>query len=166
MSTAAQVQDKPVHSMVPARMHDMPWSRFHWMVIFGLGTAWILDGLEIQIVAAGGFEKTLNMSSSDVGLAGTVYLLGEVAGALVFGRLTDTLGRKKMFTLTLVVYLLGAAASGLAPTMWVFLLCRFISGMGIGGEYSAVNSAIDELIPGKQACMTWSAPGDRWWSLR
>lgn len=149
MTAATTEQEKPIKSMIPARMHGMPWTRFHWMVIFGLGTAWILDGLEIQIVAAGGFEKTLNMSSSDVGLAGTVYLLGEVVGALVFGRLTDTLGRKKMFTLTLVVYLLGAAASGLAPTMWVFLLFRFISGMGIGGEYSAVNSAIDELIPGK-----------------
>ena len=149
MTVAATEQDKPIRSMIPARMHDMPWTRFHWMVIFGLGTAWILDGLEIQIVAAGGFEKTLHMDSSQVGLAGTVYLLGEVAGALFFGRLTDSLGRKKMFTLTLMVYLLAAAASGLAPTMWVFLLFRFISGMGIGGEYSAVNSAIDELIPGK-----------------
>ena len=142
-------QEKPIRSLIPARMHDMPFSRFHWMVIFGLGTAWILDGLEVQIVAAGGFEQTLHMDSAQVGLAGTIYLLGEVAGALVFGRLTDTLGRKKMFTLTLAVYLAGAAASGLAPTMWVFFICRFVSGMGIGGEYSAVNSAIDELIPGK-----------------
>lgn len=149
MSSVATEQEKPVKSLIPARMHDMPWTRFHWMVIVGLGTAWILDGLEIQIVAAGGFEKTLHMDASQVGLAGTVYLLGEVAGALIFGRLTDSLGRKKMFTLTLVVYLLGAAASGLAPNMWVFLACRFVSGMGIGGEYSAVNSAIDELIPGK-----------------
>jgi MFS family permease len=92
------------------------------MVIFGLGTAWILDGLEIQIVAAGGFEKTQHMSSADVGLAGTVYLLGEVVGALVFGRLTDSLGRKKMFTLTLVVYLVGAGLSGLAPSMWLFMV--------------------------------------------
>ncbi len=149
MSGSASVQEAPIKSMIPARMHDMPWSRFHWMVIFGLGTAWILDGLEVQIVAAGGFEKTLDMSAADVGLAGSVYLLGEVAGALLFGRLTDTLGRKKMFTLTLVVYLVGAALAGLAPNMWVFLVFRFISGMGIGGEYSAVNSAIDELIPGK-----------------
>ena len=91
--TAATEPEKPTRSMIPARMHDMPWARFHWMVIFGLGTAWILDGLEIQIVTAGGFEKTLHMDSSQVGLAGTVYLLGEVAGALVFGRLTDSLGR-------------------------------------------------------------------------
>lgn len=149
MSSSATAQDRPIRSLIPARMHDMPWSRFHWMVIFGLGTAWILDGLEVQIVAAGGFEKTLHMSAADVGLAGTVYLLGEVAGALIFGRLTDALGRKKMFTLTLMVYLVGAALAGLAPNMWIFLVCRFISGMGIGGEYSAVNSAIDELIPGK-----------------
>ncbi len=149
MTAATTEQAKPVESMIPARMHDMPWTRFHWMVIVGLGTAWILDGLEIQIVAAGGFEKTLSMSTAQVGLAGTIYLLGQVVGALFFGRLTDTLGRKKMFTMTLVVYLVGAAASGAAPSMELFLLFRFISGMGIGGEYSAVNSAIDELIPGK-----------------
>ena len=149
MSSSTTAEEKPVKSMIPARMHEMPWSRFHWMVVFGLGTAWILDGLEVQIVAAGGFEETLGMSAADVGLAGTVYLLGEVVGALLFGRLTDTLGRKKMFTLTLTVYLVGAALAGLAPTMELFLVCRFISGMGIGGEYSAVNSAIDELIPGR-----------------
>lgn len=141
--------EKPIRTTIPARMHDMPWSRFHWMVIFGLGTAWILDGLEVQIVAAGGFEKSLNMSTFDVTLAGTVYLLGEVAGALFFGRLTDTWGRKKMFTLTLMLYLVGAAVAAFSPNMWFFLVCRFVSGMGIGGEYSAVNSAIDELIPGK-----------------
>ncbi|HET6560352.1 MAG TPA: MFS transporter [Marmoricola sp.] len=149
MSATAEVQEKPIKSMIPARMHDMPWSRFHWMVILGLGTAWILDGLEIQIVAAGGFEKTLDMTATQVGLAGTVYLVGEVFGALIFGRLTDTLGRKKMFTLTLAVYLVGSALAGLSPNMWWFLVFRFISGMGIGGEYSAINSAIDELIPGK-----------------
>src|SRR3954465_5186964 len=105
MSSSATAQDRPVRSLIPVRMHDMPWVRFHWMVIFGLGTAWILDGLEIQIVAAGGFEKAMKMTSAAVGLAGPVYLVGEVVGALVFGRLTDSLGRKKMFTMTLVVYL-------------------------------------------------------------
>ncbi|QKE85818.1 MFS transporter [Arthrobacter sp. NEB 688] len=130
-------------------MHDMPWTKFHWLVIFGLGTAWILDGLEAQIVAAGGFEKTLDMSAADVGLAGTVYLVGQVVGAVVFGRLTDSWGRKRLFTLTLALYLVAAAAAGLAPNMTLFLLFRFISGMGIGGEYSAVNSAVDELIPGR-----------------
>ncbi|WP_371814064.1 MFS transporter [Phycicoccus sp. HDW14] len=144
-----QTEEKPVRSLIPARMHDMPWVKFHWLVIFGLGTAWILDGLEAQIVAAGGFEKTLDMTAADVGLAGTVYLVGQVFGAIIFGRLTDTLGRKKLFTLTLALYLVAAAAAGLAPNMWMFLVFRFISGMGIGGEYSAVNSAVDELIPGR-----------------
>jgi MFS family permease len=149
MAVPATADGRPVKSLIPARMNAMPWSRFHWMVILGLGTAWILDGLEIQIVAAGGFQQTLSMSAAEVGLAGTIYLLGEVTGALIFGRLTDTFGRKKMFTLTLTVYLVGAALAGLAPSMTIFLIFRFISGMGIGGEYSAVNSAIDELIPGK-----------------
>src|ERR1700712_4687069 len=119
MSGPATGKARPIKSLIPARMHDMPWSRFHWMVIFGLGTAWILDGLEVQIVAAGGFEKTLDMTAANVGLAGTVYLLGEVAGALLFARLPDALGRKKMFTMTLVVSLVGAAMAGLAPNMWV-----------------------------------------------
>ena len=149
MSTADVAEDKPVRSLIPARMHDMPWSKFHWMVIFGLGTAWILDGIEIQIVAAGGFEKSLSMSTAEVGLAGSVYLVGEVMGALFFGRLTDTLGRKKLFTMTLVLYLVASGLAAFSPNMWVFLVLRFVAGMGIGGEYSAVNSAIDELIPGR-----------------
>ncbi|MCS6712102.1 MFS transporter [Brachybacterium sp. EF45031] len=130
-------------------MHDMPWSRFHWMVILGLGTAWILDGIEVQIVASGGFESSLSMDTQQVTLAATIYLLGEVAGALLFGRLTDTLGRKKMFTLTLGLYLVASAACAFSPNAWFFYVFRFVAGMGIGGEYSAVNSAIDELIPGK-----------------
>ncbi|QFQ30814.2 MFS transporter [Janibacter melonis] len=150
MSTAeATEQDKPVRSLIPARMHDMPWSKFHWMVIFGLGTAWILDGLEVQIVASGGFEKTLGMDATDVGLAGTVYLIGQVTGALLFGRLTDTLGRKKLFVMTLALYLVASGLAAFSPNMWVFFALRFVAGMGIGGEYSAVNSAVDELIPGR-----------------
>jgi MFS family permease len=152
MSTAeaeAVADNKPVRSLIPARMHDMPWGRFHWMVIFGLGTAWILDGLEIQIVAAGGFEKSLDMTAANVGLAGSIYLLGEVVGALVFGRLTDSLGRKKLFTMTLVLYLVASGLAAFSFNMWMFLILRFVAGMGIGGEYSAVNSAIDELIPGR-----------------
>ena len=144
-----EAAERPIKTDIPARMHDMPWSRFHWMVIFGLGTAWILDGLEVQIVASGGFESSLQMDTQQVTLAATIYLLGEVGGALFFGRLTDTLGRKKMFTLTLALYLVASAACALAPSAWMFFIFRFFAGMGIGGEYSAVNSAIDELIPGK-----------------
>ncbi|XVX19487.1 MFS transporter [Actinomycetota bacterium] len=151
MSSAATPVDdeKPIKSLIPARMHDMPWSKFHWMVILGLGTAWILDGLEIQIVANGGFAKSLGMSTAQVGFTATIYLIGEVVGALLFGRLTDTQGRKKMFVLTLGLYLAASAAAAFAPNMYIFWFFRFIAGMGIGGEYSAINSAIDELIPGK-----------------
>ena len=149
MSSPAQTEDRPVRSLVPVRMDKMPWSRFHWMVILGLGTAWILDGLEIQIVASGGYAKDLGMNATEIGLTATIYLVGQVAGALFFGRLTDKLGRKRLFVLTLALYLVGSAVAGLAPNMWFFWFFRFISGMGIGGEYSAINSAIDELMPGK-----------------
>ena len=148
-SAAQQTEDKPVRSLIPVRMDKMPWSRFHWMVIFGLGTAWILDGLEVQIVASAGYEKTLGMSSGQVGFTATVYLIGEVVGALVFGRLTDILGRKKLFIITLLVYLIGSGMAGFSPDVWFLWIFRFIAGLGIGGEYSAINSAIDELMPGK-----------------
>lgn len=149
MSTAQSATDRPIKTSIPIRMHDMPWSRFHWMVIVGLGTAWILDGVEVQIVAAGGFESSLNMTTLQVTFAATIYLLGQVTGALLFGRLTDTLGRKKMFVLTLFLYLIASLICAASPAPWFFYIFRFIAGMGIGGEYSAVNSAIDELIPGK-----------------
>jgi MFS family permease len=141
--------EKPVKSLIPVRMDKMPWSRFHWMVILGLGTAWILDGLEIQLVASAGYAKTLGMSSAEVGLTSTIYLLGQVVGALVFGRLTDKLGRKRLFIITLAVYLIGSGVAGLSTTVWFLYVFRFVAGLGIGGEYSAINSAIDELIPGK-----------------
>lgn len=136
-----------VRSLVPARMDRLPWTKFHWSVVIGLGVSWILDGLEIQIVSESGFQKTLGMTSAQVGLTGTVYLVGQVVGALTFGRLTDRLGRRKLFILTLVIYLVGSGLAGLSPNMWFLWVCRFIAGMGIGGEYTAINSAIDELIP-------------------
>lgn len=138
-----------VTSLVPARMDRLPWSKFHTMVIVGLGTAWILDGIEVQIVAANGFANALHMSTTQITAAATFYLLGQVFGALFFGRLTDRLGRKKLFTLTLLVYLLGSGLAGLSFHAWFLYLCRFIAGAGTGGEYSAINSAIDELIPAK-----------------
>jgi MFS family permease len=133
--------------MVPARLDRLPWTRFHWMIVVGLGVSWVLDGLEIQIVASAGYQDTLHMNSAQVGLAGTVYLIGEVVGALVFGRLSDKLGRRNLFILTLAIYLVGSGIAGLAPAMWFFFIFRFIAGAGIGGEYAAINSAIDELIP-------------------
>lgn len=149
MSSAAVQDEKPGRSLIPVRMDQMPWSRFHWLVIVGLGTAWILDGLEVQVVASGGYEKSLGMGSTEVGITAAVYLVGQVAGALFFGRLTDLLGRKRLFVLTLLIYLVGSGLAGLSPNVWFLWVFRFVAGVGIGGEYSAINSAIDELIPGK-----------------
>ena len=140
-------QTKSVRSLVPARLDRLPWTRFHWMILFGLGVSWILDGLEIQIIASNGFQKELGMDSAQVGLAGTIYLVGQVVGALVFGRLADKFGRKKLFIITLAIYLVGSALAGLSPNMEFLFVMRFIAGLGIGGEYAAINSAIDELIP-------------------
>jgi MFS family permease len=117
------------------------------MIVIGLGISWVLDGLEIQIVASAGFQKDLGMSIADVTLAGTVYLVGQVLGSLVFGRMSDSLGRRKLFILTLAIYLIGSGIAGLAPNFEFLLVFRFIAGLGIGGEYAAINSAIDELIP-------------------
>lgn len=147
--SSAQKAVRTVTSLVPARMDRLPWARFHWLIVVGLGFSWILDGLEVQIVAANGYATTLGMDSFEVGLAGTVYLLGQVTGALVLGRLTDRLGRKKLFILSLAIYLVGSAIAGLAFEPWFFYIFRFVAGVGIGGEYAAINSAIDEIIPAR-----------------
>jgi MFS family permease len=130
-------------------MDRLPWTAFHWSIIIGLGTSWILDGLEIQIVATAGYAHDLGMNSTQVGFTGTIYLIGEVVGALYFGRLSDRLGRKRLFILTLAIYLVGSGIAGLSPAMWFLWIFRFIAGLGIGGEYTAINSAIDELIPSR-----------------
>jgi MFS family permease len=148
-STPARDKDGGIRSLVPARMDRLPWTRFHWSIVVGLGFSWVLDGLEIQIVASAGFQKALDMTAAEVGLLGTVYLFGQIAGALIFGRLSDKLGRKKLFILTLAIYLVASGIAGLSPNMWFLLVFRFFAGMGIGGEYAAINSAIDELIPSK-----------------
>ena len=138
-----------MRSLIPWRMDRLPWAKFHWMVVVGLGVSWILDGLEVQLVSVAGFKETLGMSSTEVGLAATVYLVGQVVGALTFGRLTDSWGRKKLFIITLAIYLIGSGIAGLAWSPWWLYVWRFVAGLGIGGEYTAINSAIDELIPAK-----------------
>jgi MFS family permease len=142
-----------VRSFVPARIDRLPWSGFHTRMIAALGVAWVLDGLEIQIASIVGptlqRADTLHLSSGEVGFSATVYLLGEVAGALVFGRLSDRLGRRNLFIVTLGLYLVANGLTALSFGYPVFLLFRFAAGMGIGGEYAAIHSAIDELIPAR-----------------
>ncbi|GLZ29181.1 MFS transporter [Lentzea sp. NBRC 105346] len=147
-----------VRTLIPARIDRLPWSSFHTRMVVALGVAWILDGLEITVASAVADTltkpETLAMSSAAVGLLATVYLVGEVVGALYFGNLSDRLGRRNLFMLTLAVYLVGSGLTALTlgngPGWVIFLyLTRFIAGMGIGGEYAAINSAIDELIPAR-----------------
>ena len=139
---------------IPARLDRLPWSRFHWLVVIGLGTVWILDGLEVTIVgsmsdALKDAKTGLGMSSADVGMAGAIYVAGACIGALFFGQLTDRLGRKKLFLITLAVYTVATVATAFSMTVWWYFAARFLTGAGIGGEYAAINSAIDELIPKK-----------------
>jgi MFS family permease len=143
---------------VPARLDRLPWSRFHTLVVIALGITWILDGLEVTLVGSlsGAMteSKTIHFSSSDIGFAASAYLAGAVGGALFFGWLTDRLGRKKLFSITVLVYLIGTILSGLAWNFWSFALFRLITGAGIGGEYSAVNATIQELIPARRRGFT------------
>ncbi|WP_163512938.1 MFS transporter [Fodinicola acaciae] len=140
-------------SLVPAKLDNMPWSKFHWLVVVTLGITWILDGLEIQFASAISTTlqrpDTLHLSTQSVTLTASIYLLGEVIGALVFGRLADTLGRRRLFLVTLGLYLVFNGLSGFAFDFWSLIILKFIAGMGIGGEYAAINSAIDELIPAR-----------------
>jgi MFS family permease len=151
---ASEVETGRITTDIPARLDRLPWARWHWLVVIGLGTVWILDGLEVTIVgsmsAALQEDKTgLGLSSFDVGVAGAIYVAGACLGALFFGQLTDKFGRKKLFLLTLGVYTVATVLTAFSMNpMWYFA-CRFLTGAGIGGEYAAINSAIDELIPAK-----------------
>ncbi len=151
---ASGVETGQITTDIPARLDRLPWSRWHWMIVVGLGTVWILDGLEVTIVgsmsdALKPASTGLGMSSSDIGLAGSMYVAGACIGALVFGQLTDRFGRKRLFLLTLAFYIFATllTAFSINPT-WYFA-ARALTGAAIGGEYAAINSAIDELIPAK-----------------
>jgi MFS family permease len=142
-----------IESYVPARLDRMPWSRWHWLIVIALGATWILDGLEVTLAGSlGGIltrRETLGLSDAQVGASATFYLAGAVLGALLFGYVTDRLGRKRLFFITVAVYL---TATGLTAFSWSFASYAFfraLTGAGIGGEYAAINSAIDELIPAR-----------------
>ncbi len=147
-----------VETDVPARLDRLPWARFHWLVVTGLGIAWVLDGLEVTLVGSlsGAIAQSpvLQMSAADVGASASAYLAGAVVGALGFGWLADRLGRKRLFAVTVLVYLTATLAAGLAWSFTSFALFRALTGAGIGGEYAAVNAAIQELIPARRRGFT------------
>lgn len=151
--TAAAGESSAVRTDIPARLDRLPWSRFHVLIVIALGVTWILDGLEVTIVGSIGpalqSPQTLNLTTTALGAVASFYLAGAVAGALVSGWITDRFGRRLVFYATLCVYLAGVLLSALAWDFWSFALFRLVTGLGIGGEYAAVNSAIDELIPAR-----------------
>src|SRR3979490_3134320 len=142
-----------IRTNIPFRLDQLPWSRFHLLVVIGLGITWILDGLEVTIVGSLGpalqSAETLHLSSANLGAVASFYVVGAVTGALGFGWITDRFGRRLVFYVTLIVYLTGVLLSALAWDFWSFAAFRMITGLGIGGEYAAINSAIDELIPAR-----------------
>jgi MFS family permease len=157
VSTTAAVQE-PIRSTIPARLDRLGWSPFHTRMVAGLGAAWILDGLQITIASSVtgvlSSPDTLGMTSTEIGLIASVYLVGQTIGALVFGRLSDQLGRRRLLVMTLLLYLLGTGAAAFTTghhTGWLvyFYATRLVAGMGIGGQYAAINSAIDEMMPSK-----------------
>jgi len=173
MTTPDQLRTLPatnspiVETDIPARLDRLPWGRFHTLVVLALGITWILDGLEVTLAGtvAGALKASpvLRFSNADVGLAGSAYLTGAVLGALFFGWLTDRLGRKKLFFITLTVYLLATAATAFSWNLSSFLLFRFITGAGIGGEYAAINSTIQELVPARVRGWTDLAINGSFW---
>lgn len=142
-----------VETNIPGRLDRLPWSRWHLLVVVALGITWLLDGLESNLAGslAGILKRsdTLGFSDAQLGLSATYYLIGSVIGALVFGYLTDRWGRKKLFSITLILYLSATAATAFSWDFASFTLFRALTGAGIGGEYAAVNSAVDELIPAR-----------------
>ncbi|GBQ15525.1 MFS transporter [Swaminathania salitolerans] len=152
-SHAPDPHGAPLETDIPARLDRLPWSRFHMLVVMALGITWILDGLEVTVIGslAPSLQRgdTLGLSADGIGFASSAYVAGAVLGALIFGWMTDRLGRKQIFFLTLALYVVGVGASALSWGLGSFAIARFVTGMGIGGEYSAINSAIDELVPAR-----------------
>jgi MFS family permease len=163
----APVAPAVVESDVPARLDALPWARFHTLVVVALGITWVLDGLEVTLAGAvsGALKESpaLRLTDAQVGLSASAYLAGAVLGALVFGWLADLYGRKRLFFVTLGVYIVGTAMSAGSPDFAFFALSRFVTGAGIGGEYAAINSAIQELIPAHYRGRTDLAVNGSFW---
>ncbi|HRI39094.1 MAG TPA: MFS transporter, partial [Nitrospira sp.] len=157
----------PLTTSIPQRLDRLPWSRWHWRIVGALGVTWLLDGLEVSIVAALGpmltHPDTLHLTHAEVGLTASSYLAGSVAGALFFSYLTDRQGRKKWFMITLALYLTATVLTAFSWDLMSFMVFRFFTGAGIGGEYAAINSAIDELIPARSRGHTDLAVNGTWW---
>ena len=147
----SEIDSAIIESDIPARLDRLPWGRFHWLVVVALGITWVLDGLEVTLAGtlAPAIKESLRLTTPEVGLANSAYLLGAIIGALYFGRLTDRVGRKKLFFVTLIVYMTFTAATAFSYDIVSFALFRFLTGAGIGGEYAAINSTIQELIPAR-----------------
>jgi MFS family permease len=152
-SSERRGEGEAIQTDIPARLDRLPWSRFHWLVVMALGITWILDGLEVTIVGAIGpvleGRQTLSLTATQVGNAASTYVIGAVFGAVLFGWLTDRFGRRLVFYVTLIVYLTGVLLTAVSWNFLSFAAFRAITGFGIGGEYAAINSAIDELIPAR-----------------
>jgi MFS family permease len=152
VTTPASIEET-FETLIPARLDRLPWSEFHWLLVAGLGITWVLDGLEVTLMGAIGAvlqrPDVLHLSAAQIGAISSAYLVGAVLGSLVFGHLTDRYGRRKFFFISLSIYLLGVGLTAFSWNLGSFALFRAITGAGIGGEYSAVNSAIDELIPAR-----------------
>ncbi len=147
------IESDVIETDIPGRLDRLPWSKWHWLIVIALGITWVLDGLEVTLAGAiGGVLRrpdTLGLSDTQVGASATFYLIGAVCGALLFGYLTDLLGRKKLFMVTLLLYLVSTALTAFSWSFASYAVFRALTGAGIGGEYSAINSAIDELIPAR-----------------
>ena len=167
MQAVSHASEGSIRTNIPQRLDRLPWSRWHWLVVTALGITWTLDGLEVTIVGALGailtHPATLHLTEAEVGLTASAYLAGSVLGAILFSYLTDRQGRKKWFTFTLMLYLAATVMTAFSWNLWSFMACRFLAGAGIGGEYAAINSAIDELIPARARGHTDLAINGSWW---
>ncbi len=161
------VNEDIIETNASARLDRLPWSRFHWQVVTALGVAWILDGLEVTLVgalsAALKDQRALGLTESQIGLTASAYLVGAVIGAVVFGRLSDAFGRRRLFFVTVGLYLAATVATGLSWNFAAFAFCRFLTGAGIGGEYAAINSAVQELVPARRRGVTDLTINGSWW---